>query len=80
MSRRPGVSPSSRIDQQILMRDLKEAIGIALDLRAGRLFATDLGGTVYSARLDGTDQKVVLAGQGSLTGITVVEVPESRSR
>ena len=37
MSPRPGVSPSSRTDQQILMRDLKEAIGIALDLRAGRL-------------------------------------------
>jgi hypothetical protein len=80
MSPRHGVSPSSRTDQQILMRDLKEAIGIALDLRAGRLYATDLGGTVYGARLDGTDQKVVVAGQGSLTGITVVEVPDPRGR
>ena len=79
-SPRPGVNPSSRTDQQILMRDLKEAIGIALDLRAGRLYATDLGGTVYSARLDGTDQKVVLAGQGSLTGITVVDVQDPRGR
>ena len=41
MSPRLGVSPSSQTDQQILMRDLKEAIGIALDLRAGRLYATD---------------------------------------
>ena len=80
MSPQPGVSPSARTDQQILVRDLKEAIGIALDPRAGRVYATDLGGTVYSARLDGTDQKVVLAGQGSLTGITVVDVPEPRGR
>ena len=55
------------------MRDLKEAIGIALDVQGGRLYATDLGGTVYSARLDGSDQKVVLTGQGSLTGIAVVD-------
>jgi hypothetical protein len=62
------------------MRDLKEAIGLALDLRGGRLYATDLGGTVYSAKLNGTDQKVVLTGQGSLTGITVVDVAELRGR
>jgi len=79
-SPRPGVNPGSRTDQEILVRDLKEAIGIALDLRAGRVYATDLGGTVYSARLDGTDQKVVLAGQGSLTGITVVEMRDPRGR
>ena len=68
-----GVSPAARTDQQILVRDLKEAIGIALDLDADRLYATDLGGTVYSARLDGSDRKIVLEGQGSLTGIAVVK-------
>ena len=60
------------------MRNLKEAIGIALDLQGGRLYATDPGGTVYSARLDGSDQKVVLIGQGSLTGIAVVDVTDAR--
>lgn len=60
----------ARTDQQVLMSELKEAIGIAL---AGeRMYVTDLGGTVYSARLDGTDKRVVLSGQGSLTGITFV--------
>src|SRR5262245_681992 len=76
MDRPRGVTAGSRTDQQILMRDLKEAIGIALDPQGGRVYATDLGGTVSSARLDGSDQKVVLSGQGSLTGIAVV--PASR--
>ena len=62
------------------MRNLKEGIGIALDLRGGRLYATDLGGTVHSARLDGSDQKVVLTGQGALTGIAVVDVTDARGR
>ena len=68
----PGKSPRERTDQQIVMRNLKEAIGVALDLPGRRVYATDLGGTVYSASLDGADQKVVLMGQGSLTGIAVV--------
>ena len=72
MERPRGVNAGSRTDQQILMGDLKEAIGIALDLHGGRFYATDLGGTVYSASLDGSDQKIVLSGQGSLTGIAVI--------
>ena len=75
-----GVHPGSRTDQQILIRDLKEAIGIALDVRGARLYATDLGGTVYSAQLDGSDPKVVLSGQGSLTGIAVAPVPAAQHR
>ena len=65
-----GTYLHARTDQQVLMSDLKEAIGIAL---AGeRMYVTDLGGTVYSARLDGSDKRIVLSGQGSLTGITFV--------
>jgi len=75
-----GVNPGARTDQQILVRNLKEAIGIALDVPAGRLYATDLGGTVYSSRLDGSDQKIVLTGQGSLTGITVVHGSDAPAR
>ena len=74
-----GVSPSARADQQILMGDLKEAIGISLDLQGGRMYATDLGGTVYSARLDGSDRKIILTGQGSLTGIAFVDFGARRS-
>jgi len=59
--------------QEILVRGLKEGIGIALDVKGGRMFYTDLGGNVYSARLDGSDSKVLLSGQGALTGITWVQ-------
>ena len=66
----PGATAATRTDRQTLMSDLKEAIGIVL---AGeRMYVTDLGGTVYSAGLDGSDKRVVLTGQGSLTGITFV--------
>ena len=61
---------NARTDQQVLMSELKEAIGIAL--AGDRMYVTDLGGTVYSARLDGSDKRVVLSGQGSLTGIAFV--------
>ncbi len=58
----------------ILVSGLKEGIGMALDLKHGRMFYTDLGGNVYSANLDGSNAKAVLAGQGSLTGIAYAEV------
>ena len=60
--------------QEILVGGLKEGIGIALDLNGGRMYYTDLAGNVYSARLDGSDSKTLLTGQGSLTGITWIDV------
>jgi hypothetical protein len=64
--------------QEILVSGLKEGIGIALDLQGGRMYYTDLGGNVYSARLDGSDSKTLLTGQGSLTGITWLNLTEPR--
>jgi hypothetical protein len=71
-----GVGPRSRRDQEILVIDLQEGIGIALDLRGRRMFVTDLGGNVYRAGLDGMNQKTLLTGQGSLTGIAYAELPK----
>ena len=68
----PGTYLHARTDQEVLMSDLKEAIGITL--AGDRMYVTDLGGTVYSARLDGSDKRTVLDGQGSLTGITFVRI------
>jgi DNA-binding beta-propeller fold protein YncE len=65
-------STAARIDQQIVMSDLREGIGIALDVAGDRLYVTDLGGTIYRARLDGSDRKTVLTDQGVLTGIAFV--------
>ena len=60
---------------EILYKHLMEGIGIALDFKAGRMFFTDLAGSVYSARLDGTEKRTLLAAQGNLTGIAYVEIP-----
>jgi hypothetical protein len=60
----------------IIFDHLMEGIGIALDLKGGRMFLTDLGGSVYSANLDGSNKKTVLAAEGNLTGIVYAEIPE----
>ena len=49
-----------------------EGIGLALDLRGGRMFVTDLAGSVYTARLDGSERHPLLVAQGNLTGIAYV--------
>jgi hypothetical protein len=75
VNRAPMDAPAGkkRDDPEILVRDLHEGIGIALDMKGGRMFFTDLGGTVYSAQLDGSEKKILLKGQGSLTGIAYAE-------
>ncbi len=62
-------------EPQIVFNHLMEGIGIALDLKGDRMFVTDLGGSVYSANLDGTDKKIVLMAEGNLTGIAYAEIP-----
>jgi DNA-binding beta-propeller fold protein YncE len=59
----------------VIFDHLMEGIGIALDLKGGRMFLTDLGGSVYSANLDGSNKKTVLAAEGNLTGIVYAEIP-----
>jgi DNA-binding beta-propeller fold protein YncE len=60
---------------QILLTHLMEGIGIALDLKGNRMFITDLAGTVYTARLDGSEKKAILVGQGNITGVAYAEIP-----
>jgi hypothetical protein len=54
---------------EIVMRHLGEGIGIALDVPNNRMFITEMAGSLYSARLDGSDARMLTAGQGNLTGI-----------
>jgi DNA-binding beta-propeller fold protein YncE len=61
----------------IIFDHLMEGIGIALDLKGGRMFLTDLGGSLYSANLDGSNKKTVLAAEGNLTGIVYAEIPSA---
>jgi hypothetical protein len=59
---------------QIVVSDLMEGIGIALDVPGNRMFVTDFGGSLYTAKLDGTNKRILLGAQGNLTGIAYAEV------
>lgn len=63
-----------RPEPEIVFTHLMEGIGIALDLKGNRMFITDFGGNVLTAKLDGSDEKAVLVTQGNLTGIAYAEI------
>jgi hypothetical protein len=58
---------------EIVVSDLMEGIGIALDVPGNRMFITDLAGSLYVAKLDGTGKRTLLGAQGNLTGIAYAE-------
>jgi hypothetical protein len=68
-------NPGNRKEPEILFTHLMEGIGLALDLKGGRMFITDFAGSVYRANLDGSNQKMVLVAEGNLTGIAYAELP-----
>src|SRR5262249_22988914 len=59
---------------EILITHLMEGIGIALDVPGNRMFVTDFAGSVYSADLDGKNERTLLYAKGNLTGIAYAEV------
>ena len=69
------VTNGDRPAPEIVFNHLMEGIGLALDLDNGRMFVTDLAGSVYSANLDGSNKKPVIFAQGNLTGIAYTELP-----
>ena len=69
----PGARSTLRVGG--VFTHLMEGIGLVLDLRGGRMFITDFGGSVYSANLDGSNRRTLLFAEGNLTGIAYAEVP-----
>jgi DNA-binding beta-propeller fold protein YncE len=59
---------------EIVVTHLMEGIGLALDVPGNRMFITDFAGSVYSADLDGKNERNFLYGQGNLTGIAYTEI------
>ena len=59
---------------EIMITHLMEGIGIALDVPGNRVFVTDFAGSVYSADLDGKNERNFLSRQGNLTGVAYAEV------
>ena len=64
---------------EIVLTHLMEGIGISLDVPNDRMFMTDFAGSIYSARLDGSEKRMLLQAQGNLTGIAYAELPAMES-
>ncbi|WP_050421625.1 3-hydroxyacyl-CoA dehydrogenase [Bradyrhizobium tropiciagri] len=63
-----------KAEPEILITHLMEGIGLSLDVPGNRMFVTDFAGSVYSADLDGKNERNFLCAQGNLTGIAYAEV------
>ena len=66
--------------QEIVLRNLMEGIGIALDVPGDRMFVTDLAGSVYCARLDGSEKRAIAFAQGNLTGVAYAEITSTEKQ
>jgi hypothetical protein len=67
-------TPKDSKEPEILFTHLMEGIGLSLDLKGGRMFMADFGGSVYTASLNGSNKRMLLVAQGNLTGIAYVEL------
>jgi len=68
-----GKTAATRADRQILVRGVREAIGVSLDLERGHVYYTSgASGRVGRANLDGSGAVDLVTGTGALTGIAVV--------
>jgi DNA-binding beta-propeller fold protein YncE len=70
-------APAGKVRAEIVLAHLMEGIGLALDAPGGRMFVTDLGGSVYVAGLDGSQGHPILFAQGNLSGVAYAELPTS---
>jgi hypothetical protein len=72
-----GATPATPSDREILVTDVCEAIGIALDVERGMMYYTGVDcGRVWSAGLDGSNPTEVITQNGWwLTGITLGPAP-----
>jgi hypothetical protein len=61
-------------DYELLVRNLHEAIGLALDEKNKHIYTCDLGGTVYRFDADGKNKKRFYDGEGAFSGITLAHV------
>jgi hypothetical protein len=64
---------------EILITHLMEGIGIPLDVPDNRMFVNDFAGSIYSADLDGKNERNFLHARGNLTGIAYAEIQQNAS-
>jgi DNA-binding beta-propeller fold protein YncE len=69
-----GATASTRTDRQIIVPNVNQAIGIALDHERGLVYYTDAVGDVGRSNLDGSSSKFLLTKSGAFTGIVIVDL------
>jgi hypothetical protein len=79
VNRAPLDAMVEKREPKIVFTHLMEGIGIALDVPGNTMFMADLGGSVYSAHLDGTDKRVLQFAQGNVSGIAFAKFPSKES-
>jgi len=67
-------SIDGKLTQDIMLGNLMEGIGIALDVPGDRMFVTDLAGSVYSAKLNGSQKRVLGLRTGESSGVAYAEI------
>jgi hypothetical protein len=43
------------------------------------MFMTDLAGSLYTAKLDGSEMRALLFAQGNLTGVAFADIPQKEN-
>ena len=72
-----GKTAATRNDREILVKGVREAIGVTLDLERGHVYYTGgTGGRVGRANLDGSGAHDFVTGTGAFTGIAVVQLAD----
>ena len=79
VNRAPLGARAGKVRPEIVLTHLMEGIGLALDVPGGRMFVTDLGGSVYTARLDGSEGRTILFAQGNLSGVAYADLPAAKA-
>jgi sugar lactone lactonase YvrE len=74
MELKAGETADKRTDAQTLISGVGEPIGISLDHENGMLYFGNVGGQLFSAKLDGSDRKMI-GKSSSVTGVSLVHVP-----
>jgi sugar lactone lactonase YvrE len=70
-----GATAEDRTDLKIVLDDLTEPVGIALDEVTKRLYFTELGGRVSRVNLDGSAREVIFI-TASASGIALAHLPK----
>jgi hypothetical protein len=69
-----GQTAATRKDQEVLIKNVGEPIGISIDHQQARLFFGNVAGALERANLDGSGLKMI-GKSSSVTGVTLVYAP-----